>query len=90
MFDLAHLGDEVGVVDQGWWGVTPGQDDVHPGSAAAQHIEHLVQVEPAEGEAVGDLVENDDVVLAAFDALTTLGPALAASTRSCSILALPG
>ena len=28
MFDLAHLGDEIGGFDQFGWGVAPGDDDV--------------------------------------------------------------
>src|SRR3990172_884040 len=77
VFDLAHLGDEIGVVDEFLRGVAAGDDDVGALGALLQEVDDLAGGEPAVGERVGELVESDDVVVARGDLLLALLPEVA-------------
>src|SRR6266496_5741017 len=48
MLELAHLGDEVGDLDQRGGRVAAGHDHVLEAGAATQHLDHLGGVDPAE------------------------------------------
>ena len=77
VLDLAHLRDEVGVVDQLLRRVAAGDDDVRARRARLQELDHLVGREPAVRERVRELVERDDVVLAGGDLRLAVLPQLA-------------
>src|SRR6266700_2685156 len=77
MLELAHLGDEVGDLDQRRGGVATGDDDVLEAGAVAQHVDHFGGIDPAERHRIGELVEDQHVVRRVADAPLDLGPALA-------------
>src|SRR6266498_207585 len=62
MLELAHLGDEVGDLDQRGGRVAAGHDHVLEAGAATQHLDHLGGVDPAERHRIGELVEDHHVV----------------------------
>src|SRR5262245_47225895 len=77
VLELAHLGDEVGDLDQRRRRVAAGDDDVLEARAVAKHVDHLGGVDPAKGHRIGELVEDQDVVRLIADAAFDLVPALA-------------
>src|SRR6266508_3522407 len=77
MLELAHLGDEVGDLDQRRGGVATGDDDVLEAGAVAQHVDHFGGIDPAERHRIGELVEDQHVVRRVADAPLDLGPSLA-------------
>src|SRR6266542_442614 len=77
MLELAHLGDEVGDLDQRRGGVATGDDDVLEAGAVAQHVDHFGGIDPAERHRIGELVEDQNFVRRVADAPLDLGPALA-------------
>src|SRR6266511_508958 len=68
MLELAHLGDEVGDLDQRRGGVATGDDDVLEAGAVAQHVDHFGGIDPAERHRIGELVEDQHVVRRVADA----------------------
>src|SRR6266568_3202803 len=68
MLELAHLGDEVGDLDQRRGGVATGDDDVLEAGAVAQHVDHFGGIDPAERHRIGELVEDQHVVRRLADA----------------------
>src|SRR6266542_321001 len=90
MLELAHLGDEVGDLDQRRGGVATGDDDVLEAGAVAQHVDHFGGIDPAERHRIGELVEDQHVVRRVADAPLDLGPALAGEPGPAVAHALPG
>src|SRR5438270_8218416 len=59
---LSHLGHEVGDVDELLGRCPACHDDVLEAGPGGQDLHHLAQRHPPEGERVGELVENEQVV----------------------------
>src|SRR5699024_8546057 len=74
VFDLAHLGDGVGEVDDALGGVATGEDDVGALGSFGDRRDDPVDVDPAPVEGVGDLVEDDQAMVAGGDQLLGLLP----------------
>src|SRR6266536_3154624 len=76
VLDLAHLGDQVGGLEQLGGSVAAGDDHVLESGPVAQHVDHLGGVHPAERHRIGELVEDQQVVGLVRDAALDLVPAL--------------
>ena len=75
VFDLFHLGDEVGQLDQFGMSVSAGADHVNVFGAGAEALDDLVGIEHFVADDVVDLVEDDEVVGAAVDRVAAGRPA---------------
>src|SRR3954452_18088879 len=67
MFDGSHFRDQIGEVDQRLISIPSGDHDMLARRTTPEHVEHLLDLEPAESEAVGQLVQHDDGVGVALD-----------------------
>ena len=76
VFDLFHLGDEVGELDELGVSVSAGADDVDILRSGAEALDDLIGVEHFIADDVIDFVEDDEVVGAAVDGVAAGGPAL--------------
>src|SRR6266540_2898750 len=77
VLDLAHLGDQVGAVQQLGGRVAAGDHDVLEPGPFAQHLHHLGGVDPAERQRIGELVQDQQLVGLVSDTALDLFPALA-------------
>src|SRR5918995_5324859 len=84
MLDRAHLRDQVGEVDQLRCGIPPRDDYVLACWTPPENRENLLDVEPSERKAIGQLIQHDHVVGAALDG----GPATVPSFMGQSAIAL--
>src|SRR5229473_2539357 len=69
VFHLAHLGDEVGELDELGMGAAAGADDVDALGTVLQRFDDFSSVEHFVADGVVDFVEDDEVVLAAVDSV---------------------
>src|SRR5216684_5419700 len=75
VFHLAHLGDEVGELDELGMGVAAGADDVDALGTVFQSFDDFGGVEHFVADGVVDFVEDDEIVLAAVDGIAAGLPA---------------
>src|SRR5258708_15051737 len=75
VFHLAHLGDEVGELDELGMGVAAGADDVDALGTVFQSFDDFSGVEHFVADGVVDFVEDDEIVLAAVDGIAAGQPA---------------
>src|SRR5580704_8729471 len=75
VFHLAHLGNQVGELDELGMGVATGADDVDALGTVFQRGNNFVGVEHFVADGVIDFVEDDEVVLAAVNGLAAGLPA---------------
>src|SRR5882762_7658206 len=75
VFHLAHLGDEVGELDELGMSVAAGADDVDALGAVLQGLGDFVGVKHFVADRVVDFIEDDKVVLAAVDGVAAGFPA---------------
>src|SRR3989440_10248386 len=90
VLDLAHLGDEVGQLDQFGRGVPPGDDDVLAARPVSQHGHHVGDVDPAPLDRVGELVEHVEPVCLSRQVALDLCPALGRLGGVVALVARPG
>jgi hypothetical protein len=67
MFDLAHLGDQIGQLDQARMRVAAGADDMDVLGARGQRGDNFFGVEHAVADDVIDLIQDDQVVSSALN-----------------------
>src|SRR5438067_2155627 len=67
VLDLTHLGHRVGELDEQLGCIAAGRDDVHVLGSVADRVEHVVDRQPTVVDGIRDLVEHDELVLAAGD-----------------------
>src|SRR5699024_9075920 len=76
VLDLAHLGDQVGHLDQRRVGVAPRDHHVLPTGPGGEGLRHVRGIDPAPFDGVGELVEEVEIVPLGGDPALDLGPAL--------------
>src|SRR5580698_3633365 len=76
VFDLFHLCNEVGQLDQFGMGVSTGTDHVYVLGTSAKTLNDLVGIEHLVTNDVVDFVEDDEIIRAAVDRVSAGGPAL--------------